>query len=704
MGMNFNLKIWLSSKVKRANRNRILWFFMLTLLMPMHQNCGSDIQTLSTLSVTGEDTYTYDWIIGEYGTCSATACGTVGVRSRTVQCARNDGLIVQESNCKTTKPQTTQSCSAPSCDGSYTYVWRTGDWGQCSANQCNVNGTQTRTVQCLRNDDIVVSDSLCTSAGSKPATSRSCTGTCSYSWEVGDWGPCSATACGTSGTRSRTVQCKRSDNTIVADSNCTGPKPSLSEVCQAEACGGGSTTTTQMTVHNYASGTGPTDLVSNGIPFKSGVLTNLSNLRILDGSTEVPIATKVLARWPNNSIRVALVQFLAPFSGSTKSYTVSVGSSRTTTDRSLVTVNFKYPKKIAVMSADYLSKSLIMWEQTPLGESGFASWETKQRNNFSAINREPSSSTACSRDDHYYDAANSSYQLYVRTGELQYFTNGRRWAYHHGRDQVHLTGTNTGFPRCTGNYLTNTRYTFVDSLVRDYLFWGDEESLRVAGLVVSNFYVPHEDRWYYQAPNTRRFWTEREAAFAQLGLIAYYEATGNQQYLNLARDRFHRLYDMQVANNNGAWVHNLYDHDPDEGCPQNSYGSSSFMSGLLAESLIRYHNLTKDPIAQSSILMAADYLRANNVSSNGNGFVYLGCRTVYNSPEPDIDLLIVHLYGYAYRLSNFTNQNYLNLGRTVFNYSVSNGYAGSHKQYNQHFRSSGHFPAYIKPEIKGYEP
>src|SRR5690606_23742185 len=163
---------------------------------------------------------------------------------------------------------------------------------------------------------------------------------------------------------------------------------------------------------------------------------------------------------------------------------------------------------------------------------------------------------------------------------------------------------------------------------------------------------------------------------------------------------FHSLYRMQQDNNNGAWVHNLYDHDPDEGCPTNAYGSSSFMSGLLAESLIRYHKLTKDPIARQSILYAADYLRANNVATNGSGFVYLGCRSEYNTPVPDIDNLITHLYGYAYRLTNFTNQNYLNLGRTVFNYSVNTGSTTSHKHFNQEFRSSGHFPAYIDSSVE----
>lgn len=685
--------------LSRANRNRAFYFFLMILLAPMHQNCGQIEVKSGTNGLTSENTYTYEWIEGTWGSCSAVQCGTQGVRTRTVQCQRNDGVTVLDSYCTETKPQTTQACSAPACGGGYTYVWRTGDWGSCSSNQCNVGGTQTRAVECVRNDNVVVADTNCT--GTKPEGSRACQGACTFSWRVGNWGACSATACGTTGNRTRAVDCLRSDNTVVADSSCSGTKPATSEVCSADACGG-TNVTTQMTVHNYASGDGPADLVSNGIPFKAGVLNNVQNLRILDGSTEIPIATKILARWPNNSIRVVLVQFLAPFTTSTKSYTVSIGSSRTTTDRSLVAVNYRYPRKIALLTSDYLAKSLVMWEQKTLGQTGFPAWDAKQRDRFSYINSEPSSATVCSRDDHYYDAANSSYQMYVRTGELQYFTNGRRWAYHHGRDQIYLTGANTGFPRCPGGYLTNTRYTFVDSLVRDYFFWGDEESLRVAGLVVTNFYAPHEARWYYQAPNTRRFWTEREAAFSQLGILAYYEATGNQTYLNLVRDRVHSLYQMQVDNGNTAWVHNLYDHDPSEGCPETAYGSSSFMTGLLAESLIRYHKLTKDPIAQSSILAAADYMQSRNVSTDGNGFVYLGCRTVYNTPVPDIDLLIVHLFGYAYRLSNYSNQSYLNLGRTVFNYSVANGYANGHKQFNQHFRSSGHFPAYIDPSVESY--
>ena len=60
----------------------------------------------------------------------------------------------------------------------WSYSWNTGAWGNCSKT-CGT-GTQTRTVQCKRNDGQIVLDSLCTKyVGAKPATSQNCnTQTC----------------------------------------------------------------------------------------------------------------------------------------------------------------------------------------------------------------------------------------------------------------------------------------------------------------------------------------------------------------------------------------------------------------------------------------------------------------------------------------------------------------------------------------------
>jgi hypothetical protein len=226
--------------------------------------------------------------------------------------------------------------------------------------------------------------------------------------------------------------------------------------------------------------------------------------------------------------------------------------------------------------------------------------------------------------------------------------------------------------------------------------FGDEAARNVSAIVVDNFYMPHADIWYYKAPHTRGFWTEREAAFSLIGILAHYEGTGNTAYLNRVRDRVASLHRMQVDNGRRAWVHNLYDHDPSEGCAPSDYGSSPWMSGLLLEAIIKYHKLTSDPIARDSILMAVNDLRALYLATGdhaGVSFVYLGCSS-YVDGVPDLDNLVSHAFGYAYRLTD--DATYRTLGTSLFNTSVAAGYAGSPKHYNQQFRSSGHFPAYVK--------
>jgi hypothetical protein len=120
------------------------------------------------------------------------------------------------------------------------------------------------------------------------------------------------------------------------------------------------------------------------------------------------------------------------------------------------------------------------------------------------------------------------------------------------------------------------------------------------------------------------------------------------------------------------------------------------MSGLLLEAIATYHRLTGDPVASDSILMAVNDLRARYLATGayaGVSFVYLGC-SLYTDGMPDLDNLIAHAFGYAYKLT--ADPTYRTLGTSVFNTSVVSGYSWTHKQYNQQFRSSGHFPAYVK--------
>jgi hypothetical protein len=176
--------------------------------------------------------YTYSWSYGSWGKCSATACGTSGKQTRSYSCKRSDGATVSNSKCSGT-PKYEQTCSAPACN--YTYKWVYGGWSSCSAKACGTSGKQTRSYKCVRSDGTVVSNSSCSGSPyyQKACSAPACNYT--YSWSYGNWGSCSATKCGTSGKKTRSYSCKRSDGATVSNTYCSG-SPYYQQPCSAPAC------------------------------------------------------------------------------------------------------------------------------------------------------------------------------------------------------------------------------------------------------------------------------------------------------------------------------------------------------------------------------------------------------------------------------------------------------------------------------------
>ena len=163
-----------------------------------------------------------------------------------------------------------------------------------------------------------------------------------------------------------------------------------------------STVTASVQVYSGAGANGPANLVSNAVPFRAGLVTSARDVRVLDGSTEVPVHARVLATWPSDgSIRSLLLQFDAP---TAKNYTLQIGATRATTDRAFVPVTWDVPTRIFTLPASYLSDSLIFWEQKPLGQTGFPAWDQKQVSGYGSISTVGTSTCASSdqvlRHDH----------------------------------------------------------------------------------------------------------------------------------------------------------------------------------------------------------------------------------------------------------------------------------------------------------------
>jgi len=73
-----------------------------------------------------------------------------------------------------------------------------------------------------------------------------------------------------------------------------------------------------LTVANREAAAKTSEPITSGVPFAEGILTSTAQVRLLQNGAEIPAQFKILARWPDNSVRWLLVDFQAdlPASGS----------------------------------------------------------------------------------------------------------------------------------------------------------------------------------------------------------------------------------------------------------------------------------------------------------------------------------------------------------------------------------------------------
>ncbi|KAK2874094.1 hypothetical protein Q8A67_021247 [Cirrhinus molitorella] len=113
------------------------------------------------------------------------------------------------------------------------YIWKTGVWGVCVANDCGSVGLQSRSVWCVHSEGWSTHQSNCFPSD-RPAHQRACVKTCEwqkdlFEWRLSPWGPCTpspllpANRCVTAqrGVQSRDVVCvKRTNGTTVSQHVC----------------------------------------------------------------------------------------------------------------------------------------------------------------------------------------------------------------------------------------------------------------------------------------------------------------------------------------------------------------------------------------------------------------------------------------------------------------------------------------------------
>ncbi len=247
-------------------------------------------------------------------------------------------------------------------------------------------------------------------------------------------------------------------------------------------------------------------LVSTGVPFGVGQLKSDKDVAFFDGEKEIPIATKVLAKWPyDDSIRSVLVQFKIKLNDSSvyKPLTMKWGEPRTTKDIVLTKVDWELPEAFILLPAKWLCDSEVIGEQVPVEENIFTEYDKKLSRAYPARRDEALKKDV--RSEFYYDTAHTFYQIYVRTGEPEYFVSARKEAVKYRDTEVIKEGPEKGNTKHK-----NSRYIYVQAMADDYLLTGDERSLEIAGFMAEHLKNKYDPKKAFFPKAATRFWTERE--------------------------------------------------------------------------------------------------------------------------------------------------------------------------------------------------
>ncbi|XP_021120554.1 ADAMTS-like protein 3 isoform X3 [Heterocephalus glaber] len=188
-----------------------------------------------------------------WSACSST-CGP-GVQVRAVRCrvllafARTEAELPEE-ECEGPQPPTERPCLLQACPGSPaprkpdssglqedsmgTYAWEYAGFTSCTAT-C-LGGHQEAIAVCLHTQtQQMVNNSLCDAVHRPPAMSQACnTEPCPPRWQVGSWGPCSA-SCGV-GIQTREVHCLHPAESPAPPEKCGHGKPHALQACNQFDC------------------------------------------------------------------------------------------------------------------------------------------------------------------------------------------------------------------------------------------------------------------------------------------------------------------------------------------------------------------------------------------------------------------------------------------------------------------------------------
>ena len=342
-------------------------------------------------------------------------------------------------------------------------------------------------------------------------------------------------------------------------------------------------------------------LVSLGIPFAPGVLTDAHRVRILDEhGAEVPSAVQTTLKWffKDGSVRAVRAQFHAELTGDRQTFYFALDKPRKSDlagwpyAEGLVAGDngLQMPAVVATLTPQWLCASLVAGPQQPAApDEPYANYVSTQFQWARSLPVDDASAWL-------FDRPTSLYKAYIRTGRFDYLQAAvlsyRFYMKHVRRDGLPID------PWCAGGWSysgkpCDVKYVYVEPILLSLALTGDD-SEHDATVVDNMMSLWQNGGWNprpgpYTSPS--QYFTERLAGLGLLETVSGYELTGDARYRSRIDERIGWLYGHQRNNpdglgNDGSWRNSWNLHENDSWNPQTDVrGTSPWMTENIIDGL-----------------------------------------------------------------------------------------------------------------------
>lgn len=400
-----------------------------------------------------------------------------------------------------------------------------------------------------------------------------------------------------------------------------------------------SVNTTMTLVADTAITPTTTELVTFALPFAQGDVTDLSEIKVSIGGSEVAAYVEQgLTWWADNSIRSATIQ-LQNVDMTAGNVTVTVDDTGFSTARLTEQPhnngwvaagadknNHLYPRIFALHDKQYLADSGLIppYDPAPDIDDAFETYQVAQfNNNFGALNYSTSTNS-----NWLFDRSSAMFKAYMTTGRVEFLKEAflsKQFYFTYVRNDG-TTPTAAGGDGCwtyggtgcdDGKYIAPQQAKLALGLVGDNSQWDNSLIVEMA-LQADLGWSQYGSRDLFD--NENEGFTERGAGLTGLAEVIAYEMTGDATILAHLNERIASLKDMQqtekawdTANGwtpkSGGWTHNIDVHEGNPGATlgdTNARGFSVWMTENIIDFLWQAYYATGNADAPEMMRLAAN--------------------------------------------------------------------------------------------------